>query len=104
VLIVLAGLLMNTCNTAANSLLQFTAGPRLRGQTVSLYLLAMRGGLPVGSVANGLSVYVFGVRDALLANGIIVVAAHLLNAHHWRRSSRSAHAWGYARVALSLRL
>ena len=43
-LLVLAGAAMTVSNTAANSLLQATAEPGLLGQTVSLYMLAMRGG------------------------------------------------------------
>ena len=41
-LLILAGL--STSNTSANSLLQASAPPQLRGQTVSLFMLAMRGG------------------------------------------------------------
>jgi len=48
VLMVFAGATMTMSNTAANALLQTTAGPRLLGQTVSVFMLATRGGLPLG--------------------------------------------------------
>src|SRR5664279_439216 len=66
-LLVLAGLSMNVSNTPANSFLQGNANPRLRGQTVSLYMLAMRGGLSLGSLVTGTAVSIFGIRWALLS-------------------------------------
>jgi hypothetical protein len=74
---VLAGVSMTVSNTAANSLLQATAGPRLLGQTVSLYMLAMRGGLSFGALLTGAVVGVLGVRHALLLNGVLAVAAQV---------------------------
>ena len=62
-LLALAGLSMTVSNTSANSLLQATALPRLRGQTASLYMLAMRGGVSVGSFLTGLSMSALGVRE-----------------------------------------
>ena len=76
-LLVLAGVSMTVSNTAANSLLQATAGPRLLGQTVSLYMLAMRGGLSFGALLTGAVVGVLGVRHALLLNGVLAVAAQV---------------------------
>jgi predicted MFS family arabinose efflux permease len=43
-LMALAGVAMTMSNTSANALLQSTATPRLLGQTVSLFMLATRGG------------------------------------------------------------
>ncbi len=71
----LAGLSMTVSNTSANSLLQATALPHLRGQTASLYMLVMRGGVSVGSLLTGLSVSALGVRQALVINGLIAVTA-----------------------------
>ncbi len=69
VLLMLAGVSMNVSNTSANSFLQVEANPRLRGQTVSLYMLAMRGGLSLGSLLTGVAVGLIGVRYALVING-----------------------------------
>jgi len=82
-----AGLSMTVSNTSANTLLQATTLPRLRGRTASLYMLAMRGGLAFGSLATGLSVSLLGVREALLVNGILAVAAQLAVGRQWLRSS-----------------
>ncbi len=82
-LLALAGLSMTISNTSANSLLQATALPRLRGQTASLYMLAMRGGLSVGSLLTGLSVSAFGVRQALLVNGVAAIIAQFVVRGRW---------------------
>lgn len=85
-LLVLAGVSMSVSNISANSLLQATAPSRLRGQTVSLYMLALRGGVSVGSLLTGLSVNLLGVRHALLINGILAVAAQIVVGREWLRS------------------
>jgi predicted MFS family arabinose efflux permease len=89
-LLVLAGAAMNVANTAANSYLQEVADPLLRGQTVSLYMLAQRGGLSVGSLATGALVSALNVREALLINGLIALAAHLLIGRAWLRPEAPA--------------
>lgn len=86
VLLVLAGLTMNVSNTAANSFLQSTANPLMRGQTVSLYMLALRGGLSVGSLLTGAAVSYVGVRYALLINGLIALAIHAMVGWSWLHS------------------
>ena len=85
-LLVLAGLSMSISNTSANALLQATSLPRLRGQTVSLYMLALRGGVSIGSLATGLSAHLLGVRHALFINGALAVVAQIIVAHAWFRS------------------
>jgi predicted MFS family arabinose efflux permease len=85
-LLVLAGASMSVSNTSANSLLQATAAPELRGQTVSLYMLALRGGVSAGSLLTGLSVHLLGVRHALLINGILAAAAQIAVGREWFRS------------------
>jgi hypothetical protein len=69
---------MNVSNTSANTLLQAAAPPRLLGQTVSLYMLALRGGVSVGSFVTGITVGVVGVREALLLNGGLAVIGQLV--------------------------
>ncbi len=85
-LMALAGAAMTVSNTSANSLLQATASPRLLGRTVSLFMLATRGGIPLGALLTGLSTEMFGVRHALLANGALAVIAHLAIGRAWIRS------------------
>jgi MFS family permease len=84
VLFVLAGLSMTGSNASANALLQSAAPVDLRGQSVSLFMLAMRGGMAIGSLLTGLMVSWLGVRHALLLNGLLAVAVHGLIRRTWR--------------------
>ena len=84
--LVLAGMSMTVSNTSANSLLQATAPERIRGQSVSLYMLAMRGGVSIGSLLTGVSVHLLGIRHALLVNGAVAVIVHVLIGRKWLRS------------------
>lgn len=81
-----AGFSMNVTSTSANVLLQAKTSPSLRGQTVSLYMLAMRGGISVGSLMTGLSANMLGIREALLINGILAVCAQVVVTREWFRS------------------
>jgi MFS family permease len=83
-----AGFSMSISNTSANSLLQTTASPRLRGQVISLYMLAMSSGISLGNLLTGLSVNLLGVSHALLINGSLAVLAHAFIGRTWFRSSQ----------------
>jgi MFS family permease len=72
-LLVLAGLTMSVTNISANAYLQTTASALVRGRAVSLYMLAMRGGLALGAIGTGWSVSALGIREALLLNGGLAV-------------------------------
>jgi MFS family permease len=85
-LLMLAGAAMTISNTAANSLLQATTSPRLLGQTVSLYLLAMRGGISLGALLTGAGVSLLGVRGAILLDGLLAVVVQAALAHMWSRA------------------
>jgi MFS family permease len=87
VLLVLAGLAMSVSNTAANTLVQAIAPESLRGQTVSLYMLAVRGGTSLGGLLTGVSISWFGVRHALLINGVLAIVAQLMVGWRWKAST-----------------
>lgn len=87
-LLVLAGVAMTASNASANVLLQSNAPARIRGQTVSLYMLAMRGGMALGSLVTGATVHLLGVREALLLNGIVAVLVHLAIGRAWLRTPK----------------
>jgi MFS family permease len=82
-LMVLAGIALTVSNASANALLQSNAPARIRGQTVSLFMLAMRGGMALGSLVTGITVHLLGVREALLLNGVIALVAHLAIGRAW---------------------
>ena len=77
---------MTVSNTSANSLLQATADSRQLGQTVSLYMLAVRGGASIGALVTGATVSVLGVQHALLLNGAAAVVVQTFIARSWLRS------------------
>jgi predicted MFS family arabinose efflux permease len=85
-LLVVAGASMTISNTAANALVQATANPEKLGRTVSLYMLAMRGGGSLGSVITGAAITALGIRRALLVNGLIAIAAQAVVGTLWARS------------------
>jgi MFS family permease len=76
VLLFFIGGAMVASNTAANTILQSSIDGRIRGRVSSLYTLALRGGAPLGNLATGVVVSHWGVRTALLSNGILAVACH----------------------------
>jgi MFS family permease len=84
-LLVLAGFFMTVSNTSANTFVQANAPELLRGRIVSLYMLAMRGGLSIGSLLTGVTVQGLGVRYALFINGVLAVVAQLLVSRVWIR-------------------
>jgi MFS family permease len=77
VLLFMAGLFMTATNVSTNARLQIAAPAELRGQAVSIYMLAMRGGLAIGSLATGGLVHWLGVRHALMADGACAIIAQL---------------------------
>jgi MFS family permease len=86
VLLVLAGAAMSVTNTSTNTVVQSHAAAGLRGQAVSLYMLAMRGGLALGGLATGLSAHLLGIRASLLLNGVLAIAAQALIGRSWSRA------------------
>jgi len=88
-LLALAGATMTMSNTAVNSFLQATTSPRLLGRTVSLYMLAMRGGMSLGALFTGATVGLLGVKHALLVNGLAAVGAQLAVAWFHRAPARA---------------
>ena len=87
-LLVLLGVSMSVTNTASNTLVQTAARPRQRGQAVSLFMLAMRGGMALGSILTGLSVHLLGIRSALLVNGLLAVVAQALISRDQARAAQ----------------
>lgn len=77
---------MTASNASANALIQSNAPERIRGQSVSLFMLAMRGGMALGSLLTGLLVHLIGVQVALLVNGVIALCAHILIRRIWLKA------------------
>jgi MFS family permease len=86
-LFALAGLSMTVSNTSANTLLQAAATPAIRGQTVSLFMLAMRGGMALGGLLTGLTVSLMGIHQALFINGALAIGVQLVIARQWSHAA-----------------
>jgi predicted MFS family arabinose efflux permease len=84
-ILILAGVAMSVTNTSTNTVIQTAASSQLRGQAVSLYMLAVRGSGAMGSLVTGFSISLLGVRQALLINGLLAILAQLLVGRHWRK-------------------
>jgi MFS family permease len=77
------GVAMSMSNISANTTLQ-TAAPRaMLGQSVSLFMLALRGGLSAGSLVTGVTVGWLGARHALAINGALAMIVQTAVAGRW---------------------
>ena len=85
VLLFVAGALLVMCFSLTTSLAQLLAPPELRGRVVSIYMLAFRGGSPLGGLASGwLVTQVGSAPKVLMVNGItltIVALFFLIRGH-----------------------
>lgn len=68
-----SGFLLTVANTSANTFLQSQANDQNRGETASLFMLAMRGGLSLGNLATGTIISLSSIRLALIMNGLLVI-------------------------------
>lgn len=84
-LLFLAGSLLVMCTSLTTSLAQLLAPAELRGRVVSIYMLAFRGGSPLGGLASGwLVTQVGSAPTVLMVNGItltIVALFFLIRGH-----------------------
>jgi MFS family permease len=60
--------------STVTSLIQLTAPNEMRGRVMSIYLVAFRGGMPLGSLASGYLASTFSAPAVLIANGMLLVA------------------------------
>ncbi|MFI9272116.1 MFS transporter [Kitasatospora sp. NPDC052896] len=72
VVLVLVGFSAAIMTTTANVLIQYHASPTMRGRVLSLYLLALLGGTPLGSLTAGWTAQTLGARSSLVLGGLII--------------------------------
>jgi predicted MFS family arabinose efflux permease len=78
ILLFVAGSLLVMCTSLTTSLAQILAPPELRGRVVSIYMLAFRGGSPLGGLASGwLVTQVGSAPKVLMVNGIALTVVAL---------------------------
>jgi MFS family permease len=68
-----AGAVALSFTVAANSSVQLSVDPTMRGRVMALYLLCFMGGTPVGAPAIGALADAFGARVGLMSGGIACV-------------------------------
>jgi MFS family permease len=56
------------------SLVQLVVPNELRGRVMSIYMVAFRGGMPLGSLVSGYFASKFSAPAVLICNGILLVA------------------------------
>ena len=75
-----AGISAMIVTAMTTSLVQLIVPDHLRGRVVSIYMVAFRGGMPLGSLASGYAATFVGVPTVLAINGglVVLVAAFFL--------------------------
>jgi MFS family permease len=87
-LLFIAGAMLVMCFSLTTSLVQLLAPPELRGRVVSIYMVAFRGGSPLGGLVSGYMVTQLGSAPLMLAlNGAVmaIVAVVVLTRDHGLR-------------------
>jgi len=84
ILLFLTGAALMVVFSTVTSLVQLTAPNEMRGRVMSIYMLAFRGGMPLGSLVSGWLATYFGAPLVIGINGalLIVVAAYFLTRNH----------------------
>jgi predicted MFS family arabinose efflux permease len=77
------GMALIACFAMLSSLVQLIATDEMRGRVMSLYNIAFRGGMPIGSLVAGALTPVFGIAAVVGSCGILLacLAAYLLAFH-----------------------
>lgn len=67
------GMALISCFAMMSSLIQFVATDEMRGRVMSIYNIAFRGGMPIGSLITGRLVEDFSARPVIAGEGVILV-------------------------------
>ena len=83
VLLFLWGTALLMIFSLTNSLVQLAVPDALRGRVISIYLVAFRGGMPLGSLVSGYFITLFSAPAVIATNGLLLslVAAGFLLGH-----------------------
>lgn len=77
VLLFAAGISTMITTALVTSLVQLVAPDHLRGRVMSIYMVAFRGGMPLGSLVSGALVSRIGLPTVLTLNGVLLFGAAL---------------------------
>jgi MFS family permease len=84
----LIGLSSLTMVTAANTLMQVSTDPALRGRVMALYMMIFMGGTPIGAPVIGWIGEAFGARWTLLLGGLLTMVGVAVSAGWYARRRR----------------
>jgi MFS family permease len=84
ILLFLTGAALMVVFSTVTSLVQLIAPNEMRGRVMSIYMLAFRGGMPLGSLVSGWLATFIGAPMVIGINGVllIIVAAYFLTRNH----------------------
>ena len=71
-LLFLSGTALLMIFSLTNSLVQLTVPDKLRGRVISIYLVAFRGGMPLGSLVSGYFTTQFSTPAVIATNGLLL--------------------------------
>ena len=89
VLLFLTGAALMIVFSTVTSLIQLIAPNEMRGRVMSIYMVAFRGGMPLGSLVSGYFATLIGAQMVIAINGVllVVVAAYFLIRNHGIREA-----------------
>jgi MFS family permease len=89
ILLFLTGTALMIVFSTVTSLVQLIAPNEMRGRVVSIYMVAFRGGMPIGSLVSGYLATAIGAPQVITINGalLILVAAYFLTRGHGVREA-----------------
>src|SRR4029079_4237742 len=89
ILLFLTGLALMIVFSTVTSLIQLIAPNEMRGRVMSIYMLAFRGGMPLGSLVSGYLATLIGAPMVIGLNGVllVVVAGYFLVRSHGVREA-----------------
>jgi MFS family permease len=84
ILLFLTGAALMVVFSTVTSLVQLIAPNEMRGRVMSIYMLAFRGGMPLGSLVSGWFATFLGAPLVIGINGalLVVVAIYFLSRNH----------------------
>ena len=77
ILLFLTGAALMVVFSTVTSLVQLIAPNEMRGRVMSIYMLAFRGGMPLGSLASGYAATFLSAPVVLQINGVLLVGVAL---------------------------
>ncbi len=87
-LLVVSGAALMVVFSLFTSLVQLIAPNHMRGRVMSIYMVAFRGGMPLGSLVTGLAIDRIGAPAAIAVNGVLLSGGRALVSRPPRRARR----------------